>query len=129
MNKWLLMVGVMVFSVTGAASAEMKGSMMQDHPQASMKGSMKGSMHEAVAIGNKICPVSQEPVDEMGEPVVYEYKGMKINFCCKACVKDFKKNPEKYMDRLMKEIHSGVEGYSSGKSDEAHEHDSHHEEK
>ncbi len=118
MNKWILMASVMVFSVAGVVSAETKED-LKAHP--------KGSTHEAVSVGNKICPVSQEPVGEMGEPVVYEYKGMKINFCCKACVKDFEKNPEKYIEGIMKEIHTGVEGYSSDKDDKTHEHNSHRE--
>ena len=39
---------------------------------------------------------SGEKVGEMGEIVKYEHKGKIYNFCCEACIKDFKKDPEKY---------------------------------
>ncbi len=50
----------------------------------------------AVEVGNKICPVSGEKVGEMGDIVKYEHNGKIYNFCCKACLKDFAKDPEKY---------------------------------
>ena len=52
----------------------------------------------AVEVGNKICPVSGNPVDDgkMGEAVKYEYNGKIYNLCCKMCVKDFAKDPAKY---------------------------------
>ena len=56
-----------------------------------------------IEVGNKICPVSGDEVPVPGEkgamgdePVKYEYNGKIYNLCCNMCVKDFKKNPEKY---------------------------------
>jgi YHS domain-containing protein len=53
---------------------------------------------KAVEVGNKVCPVSGEKIEEgaMGGPVQYEYNGKIYNLCCAMCVKDFKKDPEKY---------------------------------
>ena len=48
----------------------------------------------------KNCVVSGEKLDEMGKPYVYEYKGREIKFCCKDCVKDFKKDPAKYVKKI-----------------------------
>ena len=48
----------------------------------------------------KTCVVSGEKLGEMGKPVVYEYKGREIKFCCKDCIKDFKKDPDKYVKKL-----------------------------
>jgi YHS domain-containing protein len=48
----------------------------------------------------KTCVVSGEKLDEMGKPYVYEYKGREIKFCCKDCVKDFKKDPAKYVKKI-----------------------------
>ena len=45
----------------------------------------------------KTCIVSGDKLGEMGEPFVYEYKGREIKFCCKGCLKDFNKNPAKYI--------------------------------
>ncbi len=51
---------------------------------------------QTVEVGNKICPVSKEKVGQMGPPIKYEYNGKVYNLCCPMCIKDFKKNPEKY---------------------------------
>ena len=57
-------------------------------------------------VGNKLCPVSGNPVDDgtMGEAVKYVYNGKVYNLCCQMCVKDFKKNPEKYSGMAEKEV-------------------------
>ena len=70
-----------------------------DHP------GHKGSMAEhnkveekskAVNVGNIICPVSGENVEDMGGGIEREYKGEIYNLCCPGCVDIFKKNPIKY---------------------------------
>ncbi len=45
----------------------------------------------------KTCVVSGEKLGEMGDPFVYAYQGREIKFCCKNCLKDFKKDPAKYI--------------------------------
>lgn len=50
----------------------------------------------AVEVGNKICPVSGENIEAMGEGFKYEHNGKIYNFCCSMCLKDFLKDPEKY---------------------------------
>ena len=59
----------------------------------------------AVEIGNRICPVSGNKVDDgkMGEAVKYEYNGKIYNLCCKMCIKDFQRDPQRYSkSRRMK---------------------------
>jgi YHS domain-containing protein len=48
----------------------------------------------------KICVVSGDKLGEMGDPFVYEYEGREIKFCCKGCLKDFKKDPAKYVKMI-----------------------------
>ena len=48
----------------------------------------------------KTCVVSGDKLGEMGDPFVYEYKGRQIKFCCKGCLKDFNKNPDKYIKKI-----------------------------
>src|SRR6266699_7237551 len=48
----------------------------------------------------KTCVVSGEKLGEMGKPYVYIHEGREIQFCCKDCVKDFKKNPAKYIKKI-----------------------------
>ena len=55
---------------------------------------------EVLDVGNKICPVSGEKIGTMGEGVAYEYEGKVYHFCCPMCIKDFKKDPQKYIKIL-----------------------------
>ena len=48
----------------------------------------------------KTCVVSGDKLGEMGDPYVYEYKGREIKFCCKGCLKDFNKEPDKYIKKI-----------------------------
>ena len=48
----------------------------------------------------KTCIVSGEKLGEMGKPVVEKYKDREIKFCCKSCIKDFKKEPDKYVKMI-----------------------------
>ena len=40
------------------------------------------------------------PQDDVDPAVTLEYRGKIIGFCCKDCIPDFKKDPEKYMKNL-----------------------------
>ena len=44
----------------------------------------------------KKCPVSDEKLGEHGKPVKVTYQGTDVYLCCKSCVKDFNKEPEKF---------------------------------
>jgi hypothetical protein len=47
------------------------------------------------------CLVSGEKFGgDMGNPVVTNYDGQEIKFCCPDCIKDFRKDPDKYMKEL-----------------------------
>ena len=46
------------------------------------------------------CVVSGEKLGEMGKPYVYKYEGREVQLCCKNCLKDFSKDPEKYLKKL-----------------------------
>lgn len=49
------------------------------------------------------CPVSDEKFGgDMGEPYVFVHEGQEIKLCCKPCLKDFNKNPGKYMKKITK---------------------------
>jgi len=44
---------------------------------------------------SQFCPVSG---DKASGKVTYIYQGKTYSFCCRKCLKDFKKNPEKYIN-------------------------------
>ena len=53
-----------------------------------------------VEVNNTFCPLSGEKAGEHGPIVKHEYKGKIYNFCCKMCLKDFDKDPEKYIKAM-----------------------------
>ena len=84
--------------------------------QASSTEQVKGTE----SVGNKICQVSGDKIDEKTK-VTYEYKGKIYNLCCPICVEEFKKDPEKYIGKIEKEGESKQEHSTHGK----HHHHSH----
>ena len=49
----------------------------------------------------KTCVVSDEKFGgEMGDPYVFTYKDREVKLCCKACLKDFNKEPAKYVKKM-----------------------------
>ncbi|OGX11806.1 MAG: hypothetical protein A2351_07200 [Omnitrophica bacterium RIFOXYB12_FULL_50_7] len=50
-----------------------------------------------VNVGNKMCPVTGDPVS--GKDFVV-YKGKRYDLCCPMCKKSFLKNPGKYIARM-----------------------------
>ncbi len=62
----------------------------------------------ALAVKQKICPVSDEPLGSMGKPVKVEVKGRTVFLCCDSCVADLKKEPDKFLAKLdAKEVSRG----------------------
>jgi YHS domain-containing protein len=47
------------------------------------------------------CIVSDEKLGEMGPPVMVDYKGQQVGFCCKSCIGDFNKDPARYLAKLQ----------------------------
>ena len=50
------------------------------------------------------CPVTGGKLGEMGKPVVHNYKGREVRFCCGGCVKPFEKEPAKYLKKMDEAI-------------------------
>ena len=121
-SKLIILTAVIFFSLSGYLFAHegMKheeGMEEADHQkQSDMTESADTAMDMRVAteediknllnVGNKLCPVSGNPVDDgtMGEAVKFVYNGKIYNLCCQMCVKDFKKNPEEYSAVAEKEV-------------------------
>jgi YHS domain-containing protein len=57
---------------------------------------------KAEDVGNKICPVSGDKIEEAAK-AIYEYEGKVYNFCCAMCIDDFKKDPQKYIKKIEEE--------------------------
>lgn len=50
----------------------------------------------------KTCIVSDEKLGDMGEPVMYVHRptNQLVEFCCKACIKPFEKDPKAHLAKL-----------------------------
>lgn len=58
-----------------------------------------------VSVGNKICPVTGEKIEELGKYTV-EYKGKVYNLCCPSCQNDFLRDPDKYIAKVNEELNA-----------------------
>ena len=50
----------------------------------------------------KVCLVTGNDLDSMGDTRVEVYNGQELRFCCGPCVRKFHANPEKYLAKLGK---------------------------
>jgi hypothetical protein len=48
----------------------------------------------------KTCVVTDEKLGDMGDAYVFVHEGREIKLCCKSCLKDFKKDPAKYLKKI-----------------------------
>lgn len=82
-----------------------------EYKHAESDTAVQATSEEAVNVGNKICPVSGEKIDEKMK-ATYEYEGKVYNFCCASCVEEFKKDPDKYIKKVDEELKSESEAES-----------------
>lgn len=50
-----------------------------------------------LALAQKVCPVSGEPLGSMGAPIKVTVDGRHLFVCCKGCEEDAKKNFDEYL--------------------------------
>ncbi len=115
--KVVLVAMIVVFGVNGISFAmsccDDAGS-KNDSGQAYAQDA--GKVSKAIDVGNKVCPVRGEKIDESSK-ATYEYKGKIYNFCCPMCIPEFKKDPEKYSakaEQSSSSEHSMPEGHNHG---------------
>ena len=106
LKKKLILVGIVLFmsGLTTFSFAQMKcaGHPSGGHKHNSSVSTTQTSQEKAVAVGNKVCPVLNEKIDEKLK-ATYEYKGKIYNFCCTSCIDEFKKDPELYIKKIERE--------------------------
>jgi hypothetical protein len=59
------------------------------------------------------CLVTDEKLGSMGKPYPYTYKDREVKFCCKGCVKDFDKEPAKFIKKLEEAEKKGKKSTAS----------------
>ena len=109
MKKMILVIlpaAVLVFSLASVVYVECGICGSSGKPSGQETSGAAAS--KAVNIGNKICPVSDNPIKESMKTTV-EYNGTVYNLCCPACVEPFKKDPAKYIGKVNEEIATSSE--------------------
>jgi YHS domain-containing protein len=91
-----LTVTLLSLSILGGPFAALAADNSDQKPKSEEKSKTKLKPYKL-----KNCIVSGDKLGEMGDPVVYEYEGREIKFCCKSCIKDFKKEPAKYLKKIQ----------------------------
>ncbi len=106
MKKILKFLGITAFAVglSNSAFAMNCGSHGSGHQ--SSNAASDGQMTKVIInAGNKVCPVTGESIKEESM-VTSEYDGKIYNFCCAACIGEFKKDPTEYIKKVEEEIKS-----------------------
>lgn len=57
---------------------------------------------QVLALAQKVCPASDEPLGSMGVPIKVEAGGESIFVCCAGCVEEVKADPDTYIAKLGK---------------------------
>jgi YHS domain-containing protein len=108
----VIILGMLIFGQSSLSFAE---------AEAEAEAVTQATSEESVDVGNKICPVSGEKIDQKLK-ATYEYEGKIYNFCCPMCVEEFKKDPHKYIEKI-KEEKLEEKNIQEQSSHEEHHHD------
>lgn len=86
-----------------AASAPKKSADV-DLPQSDIERALAKLPEEdrELAIAQKVCPVTGEPLGSMGAPIKVTVDGRHLFICCEGCEEDAKKNFDEYLAKLDK---------------------------
>jgi len=57
---------------------------------------------QAIALKQRVCPVSGDPLGEMGKPLKVTYEGRSFYLCCKSCEPEVKADPKAIIAKLDK---------------------------
>lgn len=92
-----LTVSLLSVAILAGPFSALAGDSADQKPKTDQKSNAKLKPYKL-----KTCIVSGDKLGgDMGEPVSYEYEGREIKFCCKSCIKDFKKDPAKYVKKIQ----------------------------
>ena len=62
------------------------------------------SLPRSQARVQKLCPVTGEELGSMGTPIAVNAMGKRIYVCCESCVSAVRRNPEKYLQKVIDEL-------------------------
>lgn len=91
----LLAIGISFFTSNVYAMSGMCGMGSTSEAQTTEES-------KVIAVNNKQCPITGETIQEKSK-VQYTSEGKIYDFCCSMCIDEFKKDPEKYIEKIEKE--------------------------
>jgi len=94
----LVVIGIMVLTAGTVEAKSVLGSAKNLVKKIEAK---KIAPKKIKKIDQKICPVMGGRINTS---LYYTYKGRKIYVCCGGCIPVIKKNPEKYLKKVQKDI-------------------------
>ncbi len=89
----LLFLSFLLFTAVGAAVLA-----ATDQPANKPASTQPTTQRAGAKPVNKFCAVDHD--NEVDPKVTVIYNGMVIGFCCNDCIKDFEKDPDKYVATL-----------------------------
>ena len=98
--RWTVVTALLAIGAPALASSLTDMSAVGTAPTApAVASTLPSATDEAIVVdaGNKICPVTGEPVS--GKDFVI-YKGTSYGLCCPSCKELFLKDPETYLKKL-----------------------------
>jgi YHS domain-containing protein len=101
MRQYFFIMGLSILLLTGSQAAQAQTASNE------VKATEEVSTPQDV--GNKICPVTGEKIDETTK-AIYEYEGKIYNFCCPVCIDAFKKDPQTYIKKIEEELQARDKG-------------------
>ncbi len=91
------------------AASALKMSADVDKPQSDIERAL-AKLPEGdreLALAQKVCPVTGEPLGSMGAPIKVTVGGRRLFICCEGCEDDAKKNFDEYLAKLEKPADAG----------------------
>lgn len=117
LKKKLILAGTVlfIFGLTSYSFAQMRcaGHSNGGHKHSSQ--ATQSGQRDTIVVGNKICPVLNEKIDEKNK-ATYEYQGKVYSFCCPACIGEFKKDPQRYIKKIEEESQVKTKTQSNAKN-------------
>ena len=104
MVMFILGTGNLSFAMKrgGHSSHQLRVQAQSEHKHVSTDATVQAAPTQVMDVGNEICPISGEKIDKETK-ATYEYKGKIYNFCCPMCIEEFKKDPDKYINKMEKQ--------------------------
>lgn len=95
-----LIISLALLAIAGAASASQEAAPAKEAVPTAKTGDAQIIAQQLPSYPLDVCPVSHEGLDAMGKPMEYVHEGRLVRFCCKSCLKEFKKDPTPILKQI-----------------------------